>query len=420
MNSKTSSPIVFQVLLFLAAFLAIFSRRPDAIFNAQFFAEDGQRWFADAYQHGPRSLLIPDEAGGYMHTVPRLTALLALAFPLPFAPLVMNLCAIVIQILPISIFLSSRFSRIALRVRLVASFLYLALPNSFEVNANATTIQWHLALLACLVLFAEPASDWKWRMFDGFVLVLMSVESPMGILLVPVAGAMWWFRKSRESRILFGLLFPGAIVQAFVTFFSHARKLAPISATWGRLNRILARQVFLGSLIGKKAVLHLLLRHSQSASLVLEIAAAVLGLAILVYVLRYAPLEIRLFVLFGFTVLALGLTHPMPGVSSEPAWELMSFPGTGNRYYFLPMIAFLTSLCWIVLAAPSLRIRWLAGALLLFMPIGIVRDWEYPPFADLHFREYAARFEAAAPGTKVIIPINPVSAAHWTMELTKK
>lgn len=55
---------LFHPIVFLSGFLLIFSRRPDAVSNAQFFAEDGQRWFADAYQLGLRCLLIPDQAGG--------------------------------------------------------------------------------------------------------------------------------------------------------------------------------------------------------------------------------------------------------------------------------------------------------------------------------------------------------------------
>ena len=49
--------IVFQTIIWLAAFLMIFSRRPDAILHAQFFAEDGKAWYADAYQFGARCLL---------------------------------------------------------------------------------------------------------------------------------------------------------------------------------------------------------------------------------------------------------------------------------------------------------------------------------------------------------------------------
>src|SRR5438067_4282289 len=104
-----SYSLLFHLSVFLVGFGIIFSRRPDAILNAQFWAEDGQRWYADAYQFGIRCLLIPDELGGYFHSVSRLSALTALIFPFSMAPLVMNLIAIAIQILPASIFLSSRF-----------------------------------------------------------------------------------------------------------------------------------------------------------------------------------------------------------------------------------------------------------------------------------------------------------------------
>src|ERR1700751_1159024 len=147
MEVPANYTVLFHLSIFLVGFGIIFSRRPDAILNAQFWAEDGQRWYADAYQFGLRCLLIPDELGGYFHSVSRLSALTALIFPFSMAPLVMNLFAIAIQILPASIFLSSRFSNIALWKRLAAAFVYFALPNTYEVNANTTTIQWHLGLL---------------------------------------------------------------------------------------------------------------------------------------------------------------------------------------------------------------------------------------------------------------------------------
>ena len=205
--SKCSRSPIFHLLVVVAGFLIIFSRRPDAILNAQFWAEDGQRWYADAYQFGIRCLLIPDELGGYFHSVSRLSALTALIFPFSMAPLVMNLFAIAIQILPASIFLSSRFSNIALWKRLVAAFVYFALPNTYEVNANTTTIQWHLGLLACMVLLAPSARNWKWQVFDGVVLVLISLDSPVGVVLLPVAAVVWWMRRSRGSAISLAMLF---------------------------------------------------------------------------------------------------------------------------------------------------------------------------------------------------------------------
>jgi hypothetical protein len=416
--SKFSRSPIFHLLVVITGFLIIFSRRPDAIMNPQFWAEDGQRWYADAYQFGIRCLLIPDELGGYFHSVSRLSALMATIFPFVIAPLVMNLIAIAIQLLPASIFLSSRFSNIALWKRLIAAFVYFALPNTYEVNANTTTIQWHLGLLACMVLLAPSTRNWKWHVVDGVVLVLISLDSPIGVVLLPIAAAVWWMRRNRGSAISLAALLPGAVIQALTVLFSHARPAAPNGANWHRLIRILGGQIFMSPLLGNMTLLHMTWRHFPNYVFARESIAFVIGLAVLFYALRYAPTEVKLFILFGFTVLSLSLAHPIPGLAHETQWELLAFPGHGNRYYFLPSISFLVALAWIASCASKIPRR-IAGVLLLMLPLGIVRDWCYPDFADLHFKEYALRFEALAPGAKIEIPLNPVNAAHWTMELTK-
>jgi len=414
---KSARGAVFQVVIFLAAFLVIFSRRPDAILNAQFFAEDGKLWYADAYRFGLRSLLFP--ADGYLHTVARLTALVTLIFPFSIAPLVMNLCAITFQALPVNVFLSSRFSTITLSTRLLAGFLYLALPNTDEINANAATLQWHLALLACLLLLAEPTRDRKWRFFDAVVLVLISLEGPMGILFVPLAAVLWWMRQDSWGRISLALLAPGAVVQAVTVLLSHTRQSAPNGASISRLTSILGRQVFLSSLLGKETVLHIVLAHYRHSSF-FEMIATTVGLAFLLYALRCAPTELKLFILFAFSVFALSLVHPLADTPDHLQWESLRIPGCGTRYYFLPMIAFLSALLWTISSAKtSLSVRWFAGVLLLLLPIGILRDWQYPGFADLHFREYASKFEGAPSGTRIVIPLNPIDPAYWSMELTK-
>lgn len=416
--SKLAHGPIFHLLIALAGLLIIFSRRPDAILNAQFWAEDGQRWYADAYRFGLRCLLIPDELGDYFHSVSRLSALVSLMVPFSLAPLVMNLCAIAIQISPASLFLSSRFSNIDRAKRLVIAFLYFALPATFEVNANATTIQWHLGLLACMVLLAPSTRSWKWHVFDGTVLVLISLDSPVGVVLFPVAAAVWWMRQSRGSTISLALLLPGALVQGLTVLLSHSRPVAPNGANLHRFISILGGQIFMSPLLGNTTLVRMAWRHYPYYIFARETFAFVIGIGILLYALRYAPAELKLFVLFGFAVLALSLAHPIPSDLPQPMWELMSVPGHGNRYYFLPSIAFMAALVWIASSAPKAP-RWIAWLLLLLLPLGIYRDWRYPEFVDLHFQEYASKFNAAPPGTKITIPLNPVNGAHWTMELTK-
>ena len=147
-----------------------------------------------------------------------------------------------------------------------------------------------------------------------------------------------------------------------------------------------------------------------------ELIAAAIGIAVLLYALRCAPTALRLFILYAFVVFAMGLARPLAGPPPAPQWYQLCSPGCGNRYYFLPMVAFLASLLWMASrSASALLIRNLAVALLLLLPIGIYQDWRYPPFVDYHFQKYAEQFEHAPAGTKMTIPINP----DWSMELTK-
>lgn len=408
---------LFHPIVFLSAFLLIFSRRPDAVSNAQFFAEDGQRWFADAYQHGLRCLFIPDQGGGYLHTVPRLAALFSLFFPFVRAPLILNLCAILVQILPVTIFVSSRFSVIPLWKRFVMSFVYLGLPNTYGTNANVTNLQWHLGLIACLVLLAEPARDRMWKVFDAIVLILISIESPIGIVLASFAAVRWCIRRERSAMIPLALLLPGTVIQIIVVLMSHGRRIALNGATTHRLVSILGRQIFLASLLGKNTVLHFALRYSEHTCFVLEAIATGAGLAILLYAARYAPTELKLFIVFSLCILALSLSRPLAGTPDQPQWEWLRFPGTSNRYFFLPLLAFLSALLWIADSAKHRIMRLCSIGLLLCLPVGIRRDWRFPAFTDMHFREYALQFQMARPGTKMVIPINPTP---WTMILIKK
>jgi len=416
----------FHVLVFLVAFLIVCSRRPDAVFNAQFWAEDGAVWYHDAYQFGWHSLFMP--VAGYTHIFTRCVSILALGFPFSKAPLVMNLCAIAVQILPVAVFLSSRFSEITFPMRGVAAFLFLAIPNSYEIDANITNVQWHLALLCCLVLLARPGESWGWLVFDALVVVFTCLSSPLGIPLVPVAAFLWWKRRQPWQALTLGLLVASALIQAgTVVLHLEDRQMGHVNlsgeviviggangATFSRFVAILGRQVFLSSLLGVMTQVQVVQWESVH---VIELIAAAIGLVVLFYALRYGPTALRLFILFALVVLAMSLAHPLAGPPSAPQWDSLCFPGDGNRYYFLPMLAFLASLLWMASrrASPHLA-RYFAVALLLLLPIGIYQDWRYPPYVDYHFQQYAVQFEHAPAGTKVTIPINP----RLSMELTKR
>src|SRR6476659_704416 len=93
----------FWFLMVLAGIIIVL-RKPDSIFHAQFVAEDGRFWYADAYNHGAQSLLWPQD--GYLQTLSRVTGLVSLVVPFHLAPTIFALVALLVQLLPVALLLS--------------------------------------------------------------------------------------------------------------------------------------------------------------------------------------------------------------------------------------------------------------------------------------------------------------------------
>ena len=320
-----------------------------------------------------------------------------------------NLIAIVLQVLPVNLFLSRRYAFAGTAAfRVLPSIAYLALPNSTEINANLTNSQWHLALLALVILLAHPGKSSGWAIFDITVISLLSLTGPFSILLLPVAAVMYWRTKGGHMAVLGGVIASGALIQG-MALSAGTRVARPLGATWHQFVRITGHQVFLSALFGNRGFW---LPDPQpgwySAVLLL---ALVLGTATMIYAVVRGPLQLKLFVLFSALVLAASLKWPLAD------WQVLHQPGAAGRYWFFPMMGFLASVFWMVFnRAVSGKAKAAAVLVLLAMPIGIVRDWRYPSLPDLHFPQYAAQFSALPRGSRFAIPINP----GWTMVLIKK
>jgi hypothetical protein len=88
----------YIVAMLIAGAGLVIGRRPEAVTNPQFWAEDGRYWFADAYNLGIRAVLKSDE--GYLLTLPRLVAAPVAGLSLSHAALVFNLVGIAVQVAP--------------------------------------------------------------------------------------------------------------------------------------------------------------------------------------------------------------------------------------------------------------------------------------------------------------------------------
>lgn len=412
--------VIFRIIIFILAVVIVVSRRPDALFNAQFYAEDGTVWYANAYNLGAiNSLLLP--YAGYLTLIQRLGAALSQIFPLVCAPLLFNIIAIFIQILPVLFITSSRFSALIpnIKARLFLAFVYLALPNSAEIHANLTNTQWHLAVLAYMVVAAAPGHSITWRCFDMAVILLSALSGPYCFLLTPLAGIRWWLRREQWTLFLLSGLCAGMVAQGKTMFLNnhpaHEAVQMPLGTALELLASIVAGQVFLSALIGKSGYAWLVSTHVWSA--VLVIGVILTGFAMCFYALSKAPLELKLFIVFATLILGSALVTPLArGAELQPFWEAMKYPGLGQRYFFIPMLAVVTTLIWMVGRQSSRSFRVAATVALSCMVLGIMLDWHHPAFTDLNFKDYANKYVESPKGAKVTIPTHPPG---WSMELIK-
>jgi len=415
---QTVPPSYWQAIIFLFSFAILVSRRPDAIFRPEFFIEDGPIFYAQAYNAG---LLHPLfwTYSGYLHTFPRLVADLAQFFPLVYAPLLFNLVALTLQILPAQMLLSSRLTAIGSRpARLFLALLYLSLPNSSEVHVNLAGAHWRLATLAFLVIVSAPPRTKGAKVFDYFAVLMCGLTGPLAIMLTPVAFLGWRKGRERWKLILASTLAACAGVQgSLILIAGRSQRLKePLWANLGSLLEILANHVFMAALMGRNILFH---AHPLGALVV-----ASLGIATLLYGLYRGPLQLKLFIIFAYSVLACSLASPMmawPVVTGIPAgphlpgWEVLALGGE-QRYWYMPMLAFVATLVWLLKPTTPAAIH--LGAILCFvlMPVAVVRDWRCWPRVDLHFGEYAEKFRQAPRGTVLVIPVNPPG---WSMRLVK-
>ena len=407
--------------VFVLAVLLIFSRRPGDLLHAQFYAEDGLRWYAQAYNlHWLRSLLIPDAS--YLQVLPRLAAGAALFFPLLHAPLVMNLVGAALQALPIVALLSRRCSTWGpLPVRLGMAVVYLASPNVHEIHVNITNAQWHFGLLQILLALGLPPRTSLGRMLDVLVFALGSVSGPFDLVLLPVLLLSWWWgKRQRWPLVLAGCLLVGGVLQVVtLTGVVNLSVLAgnppspahvrldqlPLGATPTLFLRIVGDGVFLDSLVGYSKL--------DRTVLLVPIVFFLVGLAVTVCGLLWGPRPFRFFAVYTVLLFAAALRSP---VIADPLsrWQALS-TDPSMRYYFLPMLLFMWSALYALWFSRVKAVRLLCICTVCLSVAGL-RQWKYQPFAEHGFASYVARFNDARTGEVVTMPIEPMP---WTMTLKK-
>lgn len=402
--------------------LVLFARRPDLVTHASFWGEDGWVWYPDAYAHGIGALARPYT--GYLQSISRLVALASLAAPLAWAPTIFALAALGVQLATACFLVSSRLddawpSRPA---RIAFALLYLALPNSFETFGNITNTQWHLALLAFLVLVSAKPRGRAGYLFDAVVLLVSGLSGPFVLLLLPFAAWEAWNAgplRPRHALFRFVLVALCASIQlAFVVPGLADRAPPDLGASPDRFVRILGQQVVLGVVLG---------RHSMDAYRgwtwwqdgILPWLSCGVGLVLGLAAWIEGPPLFRKFALFGALVLASALISPVGEIG--PAWRALASPDIGDRYYLIPMLAAL-GVPFALAAHGRHGFRLIGWALLAITIAELPGDWHFGTTLAREVRtDFVARavtFARSPKGTVMEFPVRPAST--HPMQLIKR
>lgn len=420
-NANAGHSPAFHNIVAIAAMFAlgvgvIILRRPDAVTYSQFWAEDGSNWFADAYNMGAASLFHSYQ--GYLVTLPRLVAIPAVHLSLQQAALLFNLIGISVQVAPAAFFMSRRFEHVAPRlwVRALVGIAYLLLP-SLELNAAITNSLWHLAILAVMVLVARPTGGVVSHVFDACVILLSGLTGPFAALLLPasVARALITRSERRWYLVISGMLSATLALQGWVVVHSHRAEAASLGAGLKNLVFLISDRIVLPGSFAEEAHTHVY-TEGQAHGTILAALITVLAAAIIGFVLLRSGWPIRIFVLFCLAVTATSLLFPLASGGSTNPWTVMASTGVGDRYFFSAEVAWVVCVICVLsrLRAPGLR--WGAAlAITAIFASGLADYPQYPLYADFHPAAYDSQLRAAAPGTVVVVPINP--GGSWAMEL---
>lgn len=387
----------------------VVSRRPDALLHPQFYAEDGQAWYADAHNlPALQALLLP--LAGYYQLFQRLVAFVLTPVGLAMTPLAYALVAFAVQTLPALVFASGRLRTVVRddRTRWLIGGVYLLIPN-LELAGNLTNTQWHLAVLAFVLLLATPPRSTAARAFDIAALIFAGLSGPYAFFLVPL-GVLMHRRELRLGwrRVQLAVLGVAGLIECAVMVLSGvSRPHGALGVSLQDVPLIFANQ-FLAR-IGEWG-------FSRNA-----VAPALLVTLFIILVLvagfRRGPSALRYFIVFAFAIAATGLLAPYGRLlGNRPAWDLIATGGMDNRYFFMFSVAVIfAGVAVIVTWRPRLRVAGFgAAAAVLFVIPSAIGQWQYIAIPSENLQHYEAVLNQAPPGTVVTIPIYP---QNWTMQL---
>jgi len=391
------------IALHLAVFGILLARRPEAIFNAQFWAEDGAIFFADQMRVGFwHAVVVP--YSGYLHVVPRILAALLSGFRIYRLPTAYGVLSVPIAALCCCAFAWPRFrvlvSSDALRF-VCCLVMASALPAGGELIGSITNLQWFLAPVAILIAFSgEP--DSKGRVMPMAALILMALiglSTPALFVVLPlflwqIAMKRGWVRWNSLAVVL------ALGVEVFEVIHTHAGGSKP---HW-KFSTILISTVVAGI---SKCILTpmlgapILAQNSTRAMVAMLLLVLLIALPLLVvFVMTLPDWRRRLMLLSATYIGAASLAAVLGGRNLADSYlvpmDLAHLQG--ERYFFLGsclvlfIAAFAADFVMSRMSHPLLKAAPVA-VLVMAYSYGAMQNFATPPMVDLYWPSYASEIE---------------------------
>lgn len=212
----TRTPRLFLILGFA---LLWWWRHGQLVLEPRFFAEEFSIYFQGSHI-GEWHEWMTRPYQGYLSILPNLgTGLARSVSPLERAPLVTTLLALLVQGLVVLKIVTSRASLFAgWPSRSLGLAALLMLPGARQVQASLILSQYHLTILATLMLLDRPdGTTGRIRsVVRGIGLFLIGVSSPVALFLVPAWAIRAWKQRSLSSLLDVVALGLAAALQAIV------------------------------------------------------------------------------------------------------------------------------------------------------------------------------------------------------------
>ena len=400
----------------LAAAAIVFAHRVDAFTNPQFYAEDGARWFSDAYNLGALHAL-GSALAGYFQVLSRLGSVIADPFGVANQPLVYNVCGLLVQIAPVFYFLSSRFETVvpSFWARAALSLIYLLMPAD-ELNVTITSAPYHLAILATLVVIAPEPHRWYWKVFDVSTVLLCGMSGPFVYILLPITALWYLVRRRPFTLVLLAVFALTLAAQLYASTLSPRPPGANLGASLSNLLLILSDRVILAGIFAEPGHRHVYLAGQTHGTLIAGLICLV-SLAVVLYAAMKAPWELRLFALTAVGIVAASLLSPLVSFTGNE-WLILATSEEGGRYFFMARVAWVVMLIWAVSRLPRV---WMKRTALIAGGVAFASGfttWAYTPFVNFDWPQEARTIQTAPPGTKLTLPINP--GGPWAVDITVK